>query len=211
MDAVNEYKKIVANNVIKGLEKRNMQGFYAPTKEEAVKTVLSLISENSTVSWGGSMTINDLNLLDELEKLNLNLLDRAKCTTSEETKDIYHKALSSDYYIMSSNAITDDGILMNIDGNGNRVAALIYGPENVVVIVGINKVVSDVDAGYKRIKNVACPQNTLRLGKSTPCTKTGKCSDCFSPDCICSQIVITRRSSIKNRIKVVIVGENLGY
>jgi hypothetical protein len=211
MTPSDKYKKIISDKLIKNLEKRNMEGYYAPTKEKAVETVLSLISDGSSVSWGGSVSMSDLKLNDELKKCNYTLLDRSTCKTPEETKEMYHKALNADYYIMSSNAITKDGVLINIDGNGNRVAALIYGPENVIVVVGMNKITPDVETGYKRIKNIACPLNTLRLSKNTPCAKTGECSNCLSSDCICNQIVVTRRSGIKGRIKVIIVGENLGY
>ncbi len=206
-----EYKKIISDNLIKSLEKRGMEGYYASDRNEAVKTVLSLINEGSSVSWGGSVTMGELGLNDKLKEGNYTLLDRSVCKTPEETKQMYHKALCADNYIMSSNAITKDGVLINIDGNGNRVAALIYGPDNVIVIVGMNKIVTDVETAYKRIKDIACPMNTLRLKKNTPCSKTGSCGDCLGNDCICSHIVITRRSGIKGRIKVVIVGESLGY
>ncbi len=211
MTVQDEYKKLIAENVIKNLEKRNMEAYYAPTKGEALKIVLSLIKEGSTVSWGGTMSMGDIGLNDALAKGSYTLLDRSAAKTPEEVKDIYHKALSCDYYIMSSNAITKDGVILNIDGNGNRVAALIYGPENVIIIAGINKIESDLESAYKRVKDIACVQNAIRLNKSTPCRKTGVCNDCLSSECMCNHIVATRRSGIKNRIKVVIVGENVGY
>ena len=211
MTPVEEYKNLIAENLIKNLEKRNMEAYYSPTKEEALKTVLSLMEENSTVSWGGSVTLADLNMAEALEKGNYTVFDRSKAGSPEEVKEIYHKALSCDYFLMSSNAITKDGILINIDGNGNRVAALIYGPENVIVIVGFNKIVPDVECGYKRVKTEACVPNGIRLNRNTPCHHTGNCNNCLSPDCMCNHIVVTRRSGIKGRIKVVIVGESLGY
>ncbi len=211
MTVQEEFNKLTAENLIKNLEKRNMEAYYAPNKAEAVKTVLSIIKEGSVISWGGSMTMGEIGLSDELKKGNFTLIDRSEAKTPEEIKDMYHKAFSCDYYIMSSNAVTKDGILLNIDGNGNRVAALIYGPENVIVIAGINKIASDINSAYKRMKDIACVKNTIRLNKNTPCHKTGKCSDCLSPDCICNHIVATRRSGIKGRIKVIIVGEHLGY
>lgn len=211
MTVQEEFNKLTADNLIKDLEKRNMEGYYAPTKADAVKTVLSIIKDGSSVSWGGSMTMGEIGLTDELKKGNYCLIDRSEAKSSEEVKKMYHDALSCDYYIMSSNAVTKDGILLNIDGNGNRVAALIYGPENVIVIVGVNKIESDLDSAYKRIKDIACVQNTIRLNKNTPCHKTGKCADCLSSDCICNHIVATRRSGVKGRIKVIVVGENLGY
>lgn len=206
-----QFNKITAENLIKSLEQRNMEGYYAPTKADAVKTALSLLKDGSSVSWGGTMTMNEIGLGDELKKGNYTLIDRANARNPDEIKEMYHKALNCDYYFMSTNAITKDGILLNIDGNGNRVAALIYGPENVIVIAGINKVSSDVESAYKRIKDISCPQNGLRLNRNTPCAKTGNCNNCLSSDCMCNQIVLTRRSGIKGRIKVIIVGENLGY
>ena len=206
-----EYKSITAKNLIENLEKRNMEGYYAPTKEEAVKKVISLLDDNSSISWGGSVTLSELNLNDELKKGSYSLIDRSTAKSSDEIKEMYHKALNCDYFLMSANAITKDGILINIDGTGNRVAALIYGPENVIVVAGINKIVSDIESGYKRIKDIACTTNAIRLDRKTPCHKTGKCNDCLSPDCMCNQIVVTRRSGIKGRIKVIIVGESLGY
>ncbi|MGN1318022.1 MAG: lactate utilization protein [Lachnospirales bacterium] len=211
MSPKEKFADIMGENLIKNLEKRNIKGYYAKNKEEALNLALSLIPENSSVSYGGSMTINEIGLMDKLKEGNYNFIDRALAKTPEQTKEIYHKALNCDYYIMSSNAITKEGELVNIDGNGNRVAALIYGPENVIVIVGINKLVSDVKEAYKRIKNIACPINTLRLNKKTPCAITGSCGDCYGDGCICSHTVITRRSGIKDRIKVIFVGESLGY
>lgn len=206
-----QFGETVAKKIIDKLAKRNMEGYYAKNKEEAVKTVLSLIPDKSSVSWGGSMTMGEIGLNEALKNGDYTLIDRASAKNPEEVKEMYHKALSADYYIMSTNAMTVEGELVNIDGNGNRVAALIYGPENVIVIAGINKLAADIESAYKRVKTIACPINTMRLGKKTPCAVTGVCGDCYSSECICSQTVITRRSSIKNRIKVVIVGESLGY
>ena len=211
MTVAEQYNTIISGNVIKALQKRNMAGYYAPTKEDAVKIIKNLLADGSSISWGGSMTMAELGLVDELKKGNYTLLDRSECKNSEETKQMYHKALSADNYILSANAITQDGILINIDGTGNRVAALIYGPEQVIVVVGINKIVADVESGYKRIKSITCPKNALRLKKELPCSVSGVCNNCLSEKCICNQIVVTRRSGIKERIKVVIVGENLGY
>lgn len=211
MTVEQQYSEAIANTIIKGLSKRNMQGFYARDKEEAVKTVLSLIPSKSSISWGGSVTMSELGLKDELKKRDYTLIDRAEGKTPEEVKAIMHQALSADYYIMSTNAITASGELINIDGNGNRVASLIYGPENVIIIAGINKIAQDLDSAYKRIKTVACPMNGIRLGNNVPCAINGVCGDCYSASSMCAQIVITRLSRVKNRIKVIIVGESLGY
>ena len=158
------------------------------------------------------MTLEDTGMLTALRHdPGITLLDRAQAKTPEETKKIYHDALSSDFYFMSTNAITKDGELVNIDGTGNRVAALIYGPEHVIVMAGMNKVAANVDEALSRVHGTATPMNCKRLGKNTPCSATGVCSDCLSPDCICNQVVITRRSGIEGRIKVILIGEELGY
>ena len=153
-------------------------------------------------------------LADELVKEgNYHLIDRSVAKNFDEQREIFSKAVLSDYFLMSSNAITLDGELINIDGTGNRVACLSYGPKHVIMIVGMNKVVNDVEDGIKRVRNFASPPNTLRLGLKTPCSMTGRCGDCYGDTCICSQIVVTRRQSamMKDRVKVILVGESLGY
>ena len=145
------------------------------------------------------------------EREDITLLDRSKASSPEEVAEIYHQALSADYYFMSSNAITLEGELINTDGTGNRVAALIYGPKNVILLAGMNKVAHTLEEGIMRVRNVASPINANRLGRKTPCASTGSCADCLSPDCICSHTVITRRSAPANRIKVILIGEALGY
>ena len=206
------YYETLANTVIKNLSKRRMEGYYCPTIEEAEKKVFSFLDGNCTVSFGGSMTLEDTGLLTALRHdPNIRLIDRSTAKSPEEVKQMYHDALSADYYLMSSNAITKDGELVNIDGTGNRVAALIYGPENVIVLAGMNKIAANVDEALSRVHNVATPMNCIRLNKNTPCSATGACADCLSPDCICNQVVITRRSGIEGRIKVILVGEELGY
>lgn len=201
---------LTAKSIIKELEKRNMEGYFCENSEEAVKTVLSLLPENATVSWGGSETIKECGLMDALQNGNYNLLDRSK-VSPEEYREFYSKVVMADAFFMSSNAITENGELVNIDGAANRLACLLHGPQSVYVIVGMNKLVSDVDAAIGRIRNTACPANTLRLNRKTPCALTGKCGDCYSQESICSQIVVTRRSTQPKRIKVILVAENLGY
>ena len=201
---------LTAKSIIKELEKRNMEGYFCESSEEAVKTVLSLLPENATVSWGGSETIKECGLMDALQNGNYNLLDRSK-VSPEEYREFYSKVVMADAFFMSSNAITENGELVNIDGAANRLACLLHGPQSVYVIVGMNKLVSDVDAAIGRIRNTACPANTLRLNRKTPCALTGKCGDCYSQESICSQIVVTRRSTQPKRIKVILVAENLGY
>jgi len=197
--------------IIKALAKRNMTGHYFHTSVEALEFINSFIQEKSTVSWGGSMTLNEIGLLDHLKKRELNLLDRATATSPEEIGKIYREAFSADYYLMSTNAITMDGKLVNIDGNGNRVAALIFGPKQVLVITGMNKISLDEAAGIQRVHNVASPANTVRLNSKTPCSTNGQCYDCLVDDCICCQTVITRKSRHNDRIHVILIGEELGY
>ena len=211
MNFKKEYYKNLANTVLKGFEKRFMEGYYCDSSEEAKKLALSLVSEGSTVSFGGSVTLDETGVLTELRaREDITLFDRATATTPEENKKIMHEALSCDYYFMSSNAITTDGELVNIDGNGNRVAALIYGPENVIIIAGMNKIVRNVEEGISRTRNVAAPPNCIRLNKNTPCAANGVCGNCLK-ETICDQIVITRASRVPNRIKVILVGEELGF
>ena len=201
----------LANTIIKNLEKRRMEGYYCHNKEEAVKKVLELIPEGSSIGWGGSMTLSETGVMDALNQGNYKMIDRMAGKTPEEIKKINGEIFGSDYFLMSTNAITIDGELVNIDGRANRVSYLCFGPENVIVVTGMNKVVHSVEAGIARTRNVAAPPNTVRLNRNTPCAKTGKCGDCFSPDCICGQVVITRLSMVPNRIKVVLVGEELGF
>lgn len=200
-----------AETIIHALEKRNMTGYYVPTSKEAVDFVQSFVEENALVSWGGSMTLAETGILDSLKERDLTLLDRSRATTPEEIGKIYRDAFSADYYLMSTNAITLDGKLVNIDGNGNRVAALIFGPSKVLVVAGMNKVCVDEEDAIKRVQNIASPANTVRLQSQTPCASTGKCHKCLVPDCICCQTVITRRSRQADRIHVLLVGEELGY
>lgn len=208
-----EAEKLRAKTIIKGLEKRNMEGVFCETKEDALSKALSYIEEDSSVTWGGSMSIEEIGLMDAVKNGNYKVIDRSVAKNYEEQREIFSKAVLADYYLMSSNAITLDGELINIDGTGNRVACLTYGPKNVIMIVGMNKVVNDVEDGIKRVRNFASPPNTLRLGLKTPCSMTGRCGDCYGDTCICSQIVVTRRQSamMKDRVKVILVGESLGY
>lgn len=200
-----------AEGIIKNLEKRNMEGYYFPDSASCVKAITDLIQPDSVISWGGSESIKECGLMDAIHSGNYRLIDRTTAKTPEEGRKLYAEAVMADYYLMSSNAITLDGELINIDGNGNRVACLIQGPSYVLIVVGMNKVVADVESGYKRVRNVASPANTKRLNCNTPCFHTGRCGDCLSPDCICCQVVITRKSRHAGRIKVFLVGEELGY
>lgn len=211
MNPKKENYRHLAQTVLKGMEKRHMEAYYCETREEAKALALSLVPANSSVSFGGSVTLNETGILEALRGRNdIKVLDRDNANGPEEVKQIMHDALSCDYYFMSSNAITHDGELVNIDGNGNRVAALIYGPENVIVIAGMNKIVKDVEEGISRTRNMAAPPNCVRLNKNTPCSVNGVCGNCLA-DTICDQIVITRASRMPKRLKVILVGEELGF
>lgn len=200
-----------AEHIIGKLKLRDMEGFYCSNKEEALEKVKTFLTPGVTVTWGGSETIHEIGLREWLPQSGCVLYDRAEAKTEEENRLFYGKAVTADYFLMSSNAITLDGELVNIDGSGNRVACLIHGPKYVLMIVGMNKVSVDVEDALKRVKNIASPPNTIRLQKDTPCAKTGRCAECLSEDCICCQVVVTRKSRIKDRIKVILVGEELGF
>ena len=206
-----KYYETLANTMIKNFEKRRMEAYYYPTAKEAVEKALSFLPSGAVVAHGGSMTLEETGMMDALRSADIQFLDRAVCKTPEDSRKIFHDALMADYYFMSTNAITLDGQLVNTDGTGNRVAALIYGPENVIIIAGMNKVAATLEEAESRVKNIASPPNAIRLDRNTPCALTGSCHDCFSEGCICSHTVITRRSAIKGRIKLILVGEELGY
>ena len=205
------FNEINAKKIIENLEKRNIQGFFVKTKEEALKLALNIIPNKSTICWGGSQSILQIGLIDALYNGDYTLFDRAKATTQEEIDNIYRKAFFSDFYLASANAITLDGKIINIDGTGNRVSAMIYGPKNVLLIVGLNKVAKDEISGIDRARNYASPMNAIRIDKNTPCKVKGNCYDCISNETICCVTTITRYSKEKNRIKVILVEEELGY
>lgn len=198
----------LAQKVIKGLNSRNMTGYYASSAEEAKKIALELIPEGSTVTMGGGMSVHEIGLVDALKSGNYDFLDRDK---AEDKRAAMLAAYDADFFLSGCNAITEDGILINIDGNANRVSAIAQGPKKVLFIVGMNKVCSDVDGGMKRARNVAAPINAQRFGLDTPCTKTGSCMDCKSPDTICCQFLVTRFSKHADRIHVILVNDSLGF
>lgn len=206
-----QYYENTAKTIIANLEKRQMKGWYCEDSAAAVKKVLELVPSGSSVTWGGTMTMEECGLMDALKKGSYALIDRLAARTAQEKKELFAKAVCADYFFISTNAITLDGELINVDGAGNRVACLSSGPDNVIILAGMNKVVTTVLEGHERVRNTAAPMNALRLNKKTPCAVTGKCADCQSPDCICSQIVVTRRSHVPGRIQVILIGEALGY
>ena len=200
--------ELLAQKVIKGLESRNMTGYYAATKEEALKKALELITEGSSVSMGGAMSAHEIGLVEAVKKGNYNFIDR---DAMEDKRAAMLAAYDADYFLVSANAMTEDGVIVNIDGNSNRVSAIAQGPKHVLFIVGMNKICDDVDGAMKRARNVAAPINAQRFGLSTPCAKTGSCMNCKSPDTICCQFLITRFSRHKDRIHVILVNDNLGF
>ncbi|MDR1832334.1 MAG: lactate utilization protein [Fusobacteriaceae bacterium] len=214
--AIGKQYALLGPQVVKNLESRNFAAYYCATKEEALQKALSLIPDGSTVSWGGSVTVAEIGLIDAVyQNKTLTLLDRDKTTTPEDRMESMRQALLCDVYLTSTNALTEDGILVNIDGNGNRVAAQTFGPKSVIMIVGMNKLTKTFREAIVRARNYAAPANTLRISATnplkTPCAATGSCGDCKSPDSICSFIVETRMCKFKGRTKVILVGESLGF
>ena len=199
--------EILAQTVIKGLESRNMTGYYAADKEEAVKKALEVIGKGSTVAMGGCQSAHEIGLIQALEEGDYNYIDRSNMTPRESLMAAY----DADVFLSSANAMTNDGIMVNIDGNSNRVSCIAQGPKKVVFIVGMNKIYSDLDEAIKRARNVAAPANAQRFDVKTPCKVTGKCADCKSPDTICCQFLITRYSRHEGRIHVILVNDTLGY
>ena len=199
---------LLAQKVIKGLASRNMTGYYAHDKKEAVKIALGLIPEGSTVTMGGGMSVHETGLVEELKKGNYDFIDR---DAMEDKRAAMLAAYDADFFLSSVNAMTEDGVLVNIDGNANRVSAIAQGPKKVIFIVGMNKICSDTDGAMKRARNVAAPINAQRFGLDTPCAKTGSCMNCKSPDTICCQFLITRYSKHAGRIHVILVNDVLGF
>ena len=197
----------LAQKVIKGLESRNMTGYYAADKEEALKKALELIPEGSTVTMGGAMSAVEIGLVDALVNGNYDFLDRNQM----EPREALLKGYDADVFLTSANAMTEDGVMVNIDGNANRVSYIANGPKKIVAIVGMNKVCDDVDGAMKRARNVAAPTNAQRFEINTPCKMTGSCANCKSPDTICCQFLVTRYSRHAGRIHVILVNDSLGF
>ena len=199
---------LLAQKVIKGLESRNMSGYFASSKEEALKLAMVLIPTGSSVTMGGAMSAHEIGLVQALKEGSYNFIDR---DAYEDKRAAMLAAYDADVFLSSANAITEDGVLVNIDGNAHRVSAIAQGPKKVVFIVGMNKVCPDVDSALKRARNVAAPINAQRFGLNTPCCKTGSCMDCKSPDTICCQFLVTRFSRHAERIHVILVNDSLGF
>lgn len=204
---------LLAEKLVGNLKQRHYEAFFCPTAQEAVEKITGMIPEGSSVTWGGSMTIRDMGLTKALHnKEGLDIWDRDLASSREEAQEIYRRAFYADYYLSSVNAMSEDGEIVNIDGNGNRVAAITFGPKRVILVVGINKVAQNLDAAISRARSLAAPVNMMRFANlNTPCKNDGTCHDCKSPDSICNYIQIMRNSHPVGRHIVVIVGEELGY
>lgn len=211
MSYKSESYKNTAASIISHLKKRGMSGYFCETSEDVKSKITELIPDGSSVTWGGSETLVEAGVMDLLKDGNYDLIDRKSAKTPEESRALYGRIVCADYFLTGTNAITLDGQLINTDGFGNRVACLITGPAHVIVVAGMNKVCANVDDGIRRIHTKAAPPNAIRVGAKTPCASTGVCHDCLSPDCICCQTVITRKSRQPGRIIVILTAEELGF
>lgn len=211
MDVRQMRNEVLGKRVVQALESRNMEAYYVETKEEAVKKALELIPKGSSISMGGAASVKECGLYDAVSNGDYVFYDRDRVNTQEEKEEIALRAFSADWFLGSVNAMSENGVFINIDGNANRVAAYAYGPKNVLLIVGMNKIVKTEADAMSRARNEAAPINAQRFGIDTPCSKNGICFDCKSPQCICCQILTTRFSRIKGRFKIILVDENLGF
>ncbi|WP_105616327.1 lactate utilization protein [Vallitalea okinawensis] len=206
------YRDEQVKRTIENLSKHNMDGYYADDEKQLLVLLKELINEDSVVGVGDSMTLFQTGIIEFLRSWNITFLDKYReGITSDEKKEIYIKNFSADTFMSGTNALTEQGELYNIDGNGSRVAPMLYGPKQVIIVVGVNKIVRDIDEAEKRVRNYAAPIDAKRLKKNTPCTKLGYCIDCKSPERICNDFVIIKGQFNKDRIKVIIVGKELGY
>lgn len=212
---IKKRNKLLAERVIENLKKRYFDAYYVETKDEALKKAIELIPKTDTISWGGSMSIEEIGLIEYLRNNNYKLIDRDSAKSQEERMCLLRKGLLSDTYLMGTNAITKKGELINIDAIGNRIASLIFGPKSVIMVAGINKITQDLEEGIKRARNYCAPVNIQRIADKreikTPCMITGECADCLSKDSICSHILVTRICNPANRIKIILTGEDLGF
>ena len=196
--------------LVKNLKSRHFDAYYCETREQALEKALELIPKGATVGWGGALSAKQIGLIDAMNAGEYNAIDRDKTTSPEERVKAMNRCLLADVFITGANALSLDGQMVNIDGVGNRVAAIVYGPESIVVIAGMNKVMDTLDAAVVRARTIAAPMNKQRFASQTPCEVTGTCGDCKSEGCICNQILITRNSKPAGRIKMILVGEDLG-
>ena len=211
MSYITDSYALSGETLVKQFKKRNMEAFYCATKEEAKEKILSMIPNGSSVTWGGTESMEEAGVCEAIRQGDYEFIDRKKAKTPEESRELYGQIVCADYFLTSSNAFTKDGILVNIDGAINRVACIAHGPAHVIFLISMDKLCANVDEAIERIHTHACPPNALRVKANTPCSKTGVCADCLSPDCICCQTLITRFSRVPDRIKVVLCGEKLGF
>ena len=200
------------NKVIKALEENNMNGYLVNSKEELISKIEELTNSGDIVACGGSMSLFEAGVIDHLRSGRYEFLDRHKeGLKPEDIKKIYRDAFSSDVYFTSTNAITEEGEIYNVDGNGNRVAAMLYGPDKVIIVAGYNKIVENLSEAIQRNRRIAAPANAKRLNKKTPCAKVGNFMDCKSSEKICREYTLIRSQSNSNRIHVIFLNEELGY
>lgn len=198
--------------LVKNLQSHHFEAYYCSDKAEALAKALELIPEGSSVGWGGALSAQQIGLIDALNAGNYNTIDRDKAANPAERVKLMKQCLTADVFITGANALSMDGQMVNIDGNGNRVAAIVYGPDSVVVIAGMNKAVDTIENAVQRARTVAAPMNMQRFAAlQTPCQVTGQCANCKSGDSICNQLLITRNSKPAGRIKIILVGEELGF
>lgn len=198
--------KVLAEN----LKKRHFEAYYCENKGQALEKAMELIPDGVTIGWGGAMSAQQIGLFDALRNRNVTLLDRDKAADAQERGALMKRSLMADVFLTGANALSLDGQMVNIDGNGNRVAAIVYGPDSVIVIAGMNKVMDSLEQAVDRARTVAAPANAQRFNIATPCKAAGSCHNCTSPDCICNQLLITRHCRPAGRIKFILVGEDLG-
>lgn len=203
-------KRRMAESVIRGLKRRNMEGVYCESGADAVKLILDLIEPGAKVTWGGSDTVKSLGLRDLIKEGNYEVIEYPEEEKREAGSPVYGQVVCADYFLMGANAITVDGELINVDGASNRVGCLVHGPKHVIIVAGLNKIVRTVEDGYNRIQTQVCPIIADATGRKTSCGVKGVCADCHSPECMCCNIVVTRHSRYTGRIKVILVGENVG-
>jgi len=210
-DPKQKYYDKRAQLLLKNLQSRHFEAYYCENKEEALKKALELIPEGVSIGWGGAMSAQQIGLLDALNEGPYQAIDRDKAANPQEREEAMRKCLMADWFVTGANALSLTGEMVNIDGNGNRVAAIVYGPRHVLVIAGMNKVVATLENAVTRARTIAAPMNKQRFPIQTPGEVTGACADCKSEGCICNQILITRNSKPAGRIKMILVGEELGF
>lgn len=200
-----------AQVLIRNLRSRQFEAYYCQSREQALEKALELIPAGSSVGWGGAASARQIGLMEAVHAGNYRVIDRDRTSTPEAREKAMRDCLGADVFITGANAISLDGQMVNIDGVGNRVAAIVYGPESILVIAGMNKVVDTLDAAVTRARTVAAPMNKQRFQGQSPCGVTGSCADCKGQECICNQILITRNCRPAGRMKFIIVGEDLGF